>query len=113
MGAVALMRDRPNPSSSSWAFLFIAAVFLMPYFMKRPSSPRNRFSATVSPFRVPSSWTMTATPWWLPSTWFLGAICSPSSVKVPEPIGRMPVSMLVNVDLPEPFSPIRAWISPA
>src|SRR5262245_60912390 len=41
-----------------------------------------------------------------------GLISTPSSRTVPPSRGKTPVSTLINVLLPAPFSPIRAWTSP-
>ena len=38
---------------------------------------------------------------------------SPAISTVPLSGARLPLAMLSNVDLPDPFSPSRAWISPA
>ncbi len=38
---------------------------------------------------------------------------SPAISTVPVSGARLPLAMLSSVDLPEPFSPSRAWISPA
>ncbi len=37
---------------------------------------------------------------------------SPAMSTAPVSGARLPLAMLNNVDLPEPFSPRRAWISP-
>src|SRR5580698_7942982 len=39
--------------------------------------------------------------------------CSPNTVKVPESASKAPVMILMSVDFPAPFSPIKAWTSPA
>src|SRR5580704_5897466 len=39
--------------------------------------------------------------------------CLPNTVNVPESASRAPVMILMRVDFPAPFSPIKAWTSPA
>src|SRR5471032_1619245 len=46
----------------------------------------------------------------------LGELCGtawPPTASVPESAVTAPVMILISVDLPAPFSPIRAWTSPA
>jgi hypothetical protein len=51
-------------------------------------------------------------PSWRASSGVFGATATPSMVMVPEVSVTTPAITLVSVDLPAPFSPTSAWISP-
>ena len=79
------------------------------------SLPRKMFSAIDRPGTRASSWWMMMMPArslsWMPRkrwAWPSNRI-SPSN----SPAGMTPLSTFISVDLPAPFSPTTAWISPA
>ena len=53
-----------------------------------------------------------AMPRWRASSGDFGETSTPSTVIVPEVSVTTPAITLVSVDLPAPFSPTSAWISP-
>ena len=77
------------------------------------SRPRNRFSATERFGASESSWWITRIPSRSASATSRISTRRPSSSIVPESGRTMPPSTLISVDFPAPFSPSRAWISPA
>src|SRR5690606_15199008 len=78
----------------------------------RGSAPSARFSATVMSGTVLSSWWMIAIPSAAASTGEEMVTGSPSMRIVPESGVWTPASTFISVDLPAPFSPMRAWTSP-
>ena len=73
----------------------------------------NTFSATVRSGRRLNSWKMIATPAACAWTGCENETCSPSSSIVPPSGEYTPARTFIKVDLPAPFSPMTAWISPA
>ncbi len=89
--------------------------------MRRPATVRNRvsgwrlkkmFSATVKSGTSGSSWNTTPTPLRLDSSGSRGVNRSPRNCTSPASAWYTPAITLMRVDLPAPFSPRRACISP-
>ena len=106
------MSCAPSCASSSAARVRMAS-----QSMRKPDRkgawPRKMFSATVRSGNCSSSWWMVA----IPRRW---ACAGPSSATRCPSISMWPASgvctparTLIRVDLPAPFSPSRAWTSPA
>ena len=77
------------------------------------SRPRKMLSTTDRLGHRLSSWWTMATPWATASVVEAKAMGSPSSSMVPEVGGWTPERIFMRVDLPAPFSPMRATTSPA
>ncbi len=73
----------------------------------------KRFSATERPGTNRACWATMA----MPTSWLrevvMCSMTSPRTLMVPESGGYRPVRMFISVDLPAPFLPTRAWISPS
>ncbi len=70
------------------------------------------FSATVRLGRRLTSWYTVLMPAACAAAGLANSCTVPSTVTVPLSIGWTPVSALINVDFPAPFSPISEWTSP-
>ena len=70
------------------------------------------FSATVRSFAMLSSWWMTEMPLSMASLGPLNSVFCPSRRISPSVAVYTPERILISVDLPAPFSPIRACTSP-
>ena len=82
-------------------------------YSSRAAAP-TRFSSTVSGRARPRSWCTKLRPTsWNPPAGIGSTTGSPPITSVPPGSGSCtPASTLINVDLPLPFSPSRAWTSP-
>ena len=58
------------------------------------------------------SWNTMAMPRWRASSGVRGVASTPSTSILPEVSATTPAITFVSVDLPAPFSPTSAWISP-
>ena len=76
------------------------------------SSPRRMFSATVRTGTSMKCWWTMLIPRAIASDGPLIVTADPSSRISPSSGGASPYRMFIRVDLPAPFSPSRAWISP-
>ena len=77
-----------------------------------PVRPRTRFSATERSGKEIGSWWISVMPSFCAAMGEWISTVSPLSAMVPR-LGRCtPARILAKVDLPAPFSPSRAWISP-
>ena len=76
--------------------------------------PMNIFSATVRLGQRVISWYTVLMPisWASWGEWIFASPVTPSIRMLPASFSYTPVSTLISVDFPAPFSPIRAWISP-
>ena len=74
---------------------------------------KYRFSNNVRFGQMLSSWWMKATPFSSASLGFGKVRSTPSMVMVPASALWIPVRIFMRVDLPAPFSPIKAWTSPS
>ena len=97
---------------SSVAFLFIVCQSINPNFLG--SRPIKRFSATDRFGQRLTSWYTVLIPWLWASCGDLLIIGASEPAILISPPSKLctPVSTLISVDLPAPFSPINAWISP-
>ena len=102
----------PSRSSTGRQRLRIAPRSTSP--KRRGSRPRKTFSATVRLGDSASSWWMVTMP--------SARAAAGSGIATASPARRMlppgsawctPARIFISVDLPAPFSPIRAWTSPA
>ena len=73
---------------------------------------RKTFSATESCGIRASSWNTTLMPLRRESWALCSSRGAPSNRISPESLRYTPARILISVDLPAPFSPTRAWISP-
>ena len=98
--------------SNAADFLFIVCQSIIPSFLG--SLPINKFSATVRFGHRFTSWYTVLIPCSCASCGDRLMIApSDPAIKI-SPLSKecTPVSTLINVDFPAPFSPINAWISP-
>ena len=74
----------------------------------------NMFSATVRLGQSVISWYTVLMPMFCASwgEWMWASASPPSTQMAPSSFSYTPVSTLISVDFPAPFSPISAWISP-
>ena len=91
---------------------FICFQSIIPIFLG--SLPIKRFSATVRLGQRFTSWYTVLIPfaWASWGEWLIMALLFPAIWIVPLSNSCTPVNTLISVDLPAPFSPISAWISP-
>ena len=110
IGLVTSMRT-PSRSISSRASRVICAHGTRPSGEPRVR-PRTRFSATDRSGNEIGSWWISVMPSRCATIGLGISTGSPLSFSVPR-VGRCtPARILAKVDLPAPFSPSRAWISP-
>ena len=76
------------------------------------SRPRNMFCATERCGASMISWWTSTTPRRSASTGPRRLISAPSSLSCPRLGAKWPDRIFIRVDLPAPFSPMIAWISP-
>ena len=78
-----------------------------------PSSPRITFSVTVNGSTSTKCWWTMPIPCWIATRGEEILTSSPFTTIRPSSAGYIPYSTRMSVDFPAPFSPIRAWTSPA
>jgi hypothetical protein len=103
-------RSRPIRSSAARAFAWLARQLISP--ARFGNRPAHRFSATDSVGTRFTSWYTVLIPSRSASRGELGRIAAPSSVIVPASGACTPVSTLMSVLFPAPFSPMSACTSP-
>jgi len=85
----------------------------MPALSRRVYAPMSRFSSTDMPGKMPRP----SGAWHSPRRTRRSArslvMSSPANLILPEATGRMPEIARMVVDLPAPFAPISATISPS
>src|SRR6185436_727605 len=102
--------DRSRRASSARAWRRISPQRTAP--KRRGSRPMKTFSATDRLGRRLISWYTVLTPAAAACIGPVKATCSPPRVTMPASMPYTPVSTLIRVDLPAPFSPISACTSP-
>ncbi len=85
---------------------------LIPSGVRVSRWPRKMFSAIVKSGTSVVSWVTVTIPLWRAAVVLRKWASPPSSVIRPASGRSWPERMLISVDFPEPFSPIRPWISP-
>ena len=101
-------------SSSASRSLSAAHGSIRPYFGRSDGgAARNRFSATLRPITSVIVWYAMPSPSSIAALADAVVSCSPAISTTPSSGTTVPLAMPSNVDLPEPFSPSTAWISPA